>query len=167
MSEEHSGILVGKQGDITFVRIDGKGTHLNSHLLKQYLLQCLDEKLHRFCIELSQCTYMDSTFLGTLAGIGIKAKQRGLPSIQLLNPTERAQNMLEGLGIDHLFEVVAQKAIMESLTPLDGTDLNRQQKAQEMLDAHAKLVEISPTNEAKFRDVIAILREKVEKPDTE
>ena len=165
MSEQHSGILVGKQGDITIVRIDGKGTHLNSHLLKQYLLQCLEEKLQHFCIDLSQCIYMDSTFLGTLAGIGIKVKERSLPSIQLLNPTERVQNMLEGLGIDHLFEIATQKETSKSLAPLEGKNVSQQEKAKEMLDAHAKLVEISPTNEAKFRDVITILREKVEKSD--
>ncbi len=160
MSEENSGILVGQKGNVTVVRIMGKGTHLNSHYLKQFLLQGIGEKPRAIHIDLSQCNYLDSTFLGMLAGLGCKMKERSLPSIRLINGTERIIGMLEGLGIDRLFELVKEQAAADGLKELKTASLSLEERSREMLEAHEKLVEVSPQNEVKFRDVIALLHEK-------
>ncbi|MBI4026839.1 MAG: STAS domain-containing protein [Verrucomicrobia bacterium] len=166
MSEESSsGIQVGEQDEKTLLRVDGKGTHANSHLLKQYVLQCLGEKRHIFEVDLSRCAYMDSTFLGTLAGLGVKMKERSLPPIRLLNVSERIRGMLEGLGIDHLFELDGENTLERPMTDLGGGELDKAARSREMLEAHEKLAAISPANEIKFHDVIALLREKVRKAD--
>ncbi len=163
MSEENSGIQAGEHGGVVFVRVDGKGTHLNSHLLKQYLLRCLDRSSRDFQADLSRCNYMDSTFMGMLAGIAGKIKERSLPPMKLVNPTERVREMLECLGIDHLFQMVHEKRSTEPLAQLSGPGINKEARSQEMLQAHEKLVEIAPANEARFRDVITLLREKTQK----
>ena len=160
MSEERSGIQVGEQGGVILVRIEGKGTHLNSHLLKQYFLQCLNENHRFFKIDLSNCTYMDSTFLGMLAGIGIKVKERSFSPIKLINAIERVRSMFESLGIDSLFEIIQKDHSSAPLNHLQGAEINEETRSREMLEAHEKLVEISPSNEAKFRDVIGLLRKK-------
>ncbi len=166
MSEETSGILVGEQEAVIMVRVKGRGTHQNSYFLKQYLLQCLDENRHLFQIDLSHCTYMDSTFLGMLAGIGSKVKERPLPPIKLVNTTERVLGMIQGLGIDHLFQMVHEEHAKAPLNELRGNEISKETKSREMLEAHEKLVSISKTNEAKFRDVIELLRNKVGKPSS-
>ena len=163
MIEETSGILVGEQEAVTLVRVEGRGTHQNSHFLKQYLLQCLQENRHLFQIDLSHCTYMDSTFLGMLAGIGSKVKTSSLPPIKLLNTTERVLGMIQGLGIDHLFQMVHEGRIETPLNKLQGEEISKEAKSREMLEAHEKLVSISKTNESKFRDVIELLRHKINK----
>jgi anti-anti-sigma factor len=162
-AEQISGIQVGQDGDVILVRVEGKGTHLNSHLFKQYLLQCLDEKRRLFQIDLSQCTYMDSTFLGMLAGFGIKMEQRSLPKIKLLNVTERVKGMIKGLGIDQLFQFAQEERKVPVLNELQGRNLSKEAKSREMLEAHEKLVQVAPSNDAKFRDVITLLRQEVKK----
>ena len=163
MSLIHSGIFGGNQNGTVLIRIEGKGTHLNSHLLKQYVLQCLEEKHAIFQIDLSHCTYMDSTFLGTLAGLGSKIKERSLPPMKLLNITDRVLGMLQSLGIDHFFEVIHQPTTDMPLKGLQAKEPSKEEKARQMLEAHEKLVSISGANEVKFYDVIELLRQKVNK----
>lgn len=163
--EEPSGILVGEQDGAVLVRVGGRATHLNSHLLKQYLAYCVEQKREHFQLDLSNCSYMDSTFLGMLAGVASRTLGRSLPPIKLIGPTERVRGMLENLGIIHLFEIVQGKAAAEPMKALEGKPVSEDVKAQEMLEAHQTLVSVSKDNEVKFRDVIALLREKVQKRD--
>ena len=163
MSDESSGILAGEEGGVILVQVNGRGTHENSHLLKQYLIQCLGEKRRAFQVNLSRCAYMDSTFLGMLAGFGSRARERSLPTMRLVNASERIRGMLESLGIESLFEFVTQQTAAASLHELRGPAVSKEEKSREMLEAHEKLVEISPSNAARFRDVIALLREKAGK----
>jgi anti-sigma B factor antagonist len=165
MSEESSGILVGEEGTTVFVRVEGRGTHLNSHLLKEYMLGCIDQTNRNFQIDLATCVYMDSTFLGMLAGLGIKVQERSKKPIRIVNVNERVLGMLQGLGIDHLFAMSPSATTKLDLTKLSGQEISKDAKSREMLEAHERLVKVAPTNNAKFRDVIALLKEKVRRTD--
>ncbi len=163
--DESSGIQVGEQNDTILVRVEGRGTHLNSHLLKQFLGYCLVENCRSFQIDLSRCAYMDSTFLGMLAGVGSRVLERSLPPIKLLNATERVRDMIDNLGILHLFEMMHEtgpSCALDGSRTLVGR-VSAEIKVHDMLEAHEKLASISPQNEAKFSDVIELLREKTSK----
>lgn len=168
MTEELSGIQAGEINGIIKLRVVGKGTHQNSSFLKKYLLHCLSKKQQNFELELSQCTYMDSTFLGTLAGFGSKLKEQTLPPMKLVNPTDRVKGMIEGLGIGILFDMVqrAEETPPGELNALKKENVSIDTKSKEMLEAHENLVKVSKDNEAKFRDVISLLREEVSKKST-
>ncbi|MDD2710220.1 MAG: STAS domain-containing protein [Verrucomicrobiae bacterium] len=165
MSEENSGILVGEDENSVVIRIQGRGTYLNSHLLKEYLTYCLGQSCRDIQLDMVNCTYMDSTFLGMLASVGSKNLAHSLPPIKVMNPTDRIRGMLENLGITHLFEVVKGMAVEADLKPLPSQEPDKADKSREMLEAHEALVAVSKGNEAKFKDVIALLKEKVRKLD--
>src|SRR5260370_9144362 len=67
----------------------------------------------RFVLDLSECQLMDSTFLGVLAGIGLKLSSvrngNSLPSIELFNPNARIVELLDNLGVSHLFPILQGK----------------------------------------------------------
>ncbi len=163
MNNENSGIKARECGGIVFIRVEGKGTHLNSYLMKQYVLCCLNNNCRQFQVDLSRCTYMDSTFLGMLAGLGNKIKEWSPSLMDLINVTERIKEMLQDLGIGHLFHFTNDGRITGQMSELCGDRITKEQKSREMLEAHENLVSISPTNEAKFRDVLLLLREPVKK----
>jgi anti-sigma B factor antagonist len=163
MSAETSGIQAGQENGIVIVRVVGKGTHQNSHFLKKYLHQCLQSNHKNFELELDQCTYMDSTFLGTLAGFGSKLKEKSLPLMKIVNATDRVRGMIEGLGISILFELIQRNAPTQDLKDLQGGKISVDVKSSEMLEAHETLVKVSHENEAKFRDVISLLKDEVAK----
>ena len=66
--------------------------------------------LHQQGIDVGECQLMDSTFLGVLAGLGLKfgPQQNGsvAGSLEILNASDRIFDMLDNLGIAHLFKLM-------------------------------------------------------------
>ena len=113
---------------------------------------------------------MDSTFLGVLAGFGLQGvgpkSERPKPGIELLNPNERITELLESLGVLHLFEVahgtarVPERAEAE-LAPASCPTKEDVKRA--CLEAHETLMQINPQNASRFKEVAAFLAEDLKK----
>lgn len=170
MNKQPQQILVGESGPNVFIRLIGRGYFQNSAGLRQYLEEQILRKKSKIDLDLIECTGMDSTFLGTLAGIAMKLQQagEGLLTIRNLSPLTRRQLTL--LGVDrlkcvHLLElppapVPEVTPMQEEQTPAD--DLGKK-TAEIMLDAHENLMKISPSNEAEFKDLTEVLRDRLKR----
>ena len=118
-----------------------------------------------FVVDLSECTLMDSTFLGVLAGFGLKigqAKSADKRGMELLNPNSRIMELLENLGTLPLFKIStgamqlpdgAQTHMPDSINP------TREEIARTSLEAHQTLMAVNPGNVARFKDVAQFLAE--------
>ena len=100
-----SKILVARSGDLGFVKVVGRGSFQNSGCLKAFYLQLLKEGVSRFIIDLGACTYLDSTFLGILLGLGLKLRETGKGLLHVLNASTRNLELLRNLGLDRLIQV--------------------------------------------------------------
>jgi anti-anti-sigma regulatory factor len=100
-----SKILVARSGDLGFVKVVGRGSFQNSGCLKAFYLQLLKEGVSRFVIDLGACTYLDSTFLGILLGLGLKLRESGNSLLNILNASPRNLELLRNLGLDRLINV--------------------------------------------------------------
>ena len=49
-------------------------------------------------IDVGECSYMDSTFLGTLTGMALRTRERNLPPIQLVNLHQRIKANFDPTG---------------------------------------------------------------------
>jgi hypothetical protein len=108
---------------------------------------------------------MDSTFLGILAGFGLKLNKADAPEnqgIELLNPNSRIADLLENLGALHLFKVTTgtlqSPGDVRVQTP-DAVNATRQQITRTCLEAHQSLVDANPDNAMRFKDVTRFLAE--------
>src|ERR1700744_175240 len=99
-----SKILVARSGDLGFVKVVGRGSFQNSGCLKAFYLQLLKEGVSRFVIDLGSCTYLDSTFLGILLGLGLKLRESGKGLLNILNASSRNLELLRNLGLDRLIQ---------------------------------------------------------------
>src|SRR5258706_563946 len=76
--------------------------------------------------------------------------------IELLNPNPRVADLLENLGVAHLFRVVCGPELNDSglkaLGPTPGST-DRKEMSRHCLDAHRTLMEINPENVGRFKDV--------------
>jgi len=123
-----------------------------------------------FVIDLAECALMDSTFLGALAGLGLRCCQSAgeaeTGSVQLLNPNERVTELLENLGALHLFRVargpLALPEAMEACAH-EPARPSREQVVRACLEAHETLMAINPQNVARFKDVTKFLAEDLQK----
>ena len=100
-----SKILVARTGDLGFVKVVGRGSFQNSGCLKAFYLQLLKDGVSRFVIDLGACTYLDSTFLGILLGLGLKLREGGSGLLNILNASPRNLELLRNLGLDRLINV--------------------------------------------------------------
>jgi anti-anti-sigma factor len=161
---ELSKILVARSANLGFVKVVGRGSFQNSGCLKAFYLQLLKEGVNRFVVDLENCTYLDSTFLGILLGLGLKLKDAGNGLLHILNANPRNLELLKNLGLDRLIQIdnsranlngVAEKQLEEMPCPVP----TRSEAAPTILEAHENLMEFDPRNIPKFKDVVEFLRE--------
>src|SRR5271163_3726649 len=105
-----SKILVARGVNLGFIKVVGRGSFQNSGCLKAFYQQLLKEGVHRFVVDLEACTYLDSTFLGILLGLGLKLKDGGNGLLHVLNATPRNLELLKNLGLDRLIQIDAPRA---------------------------------------------------------
>src|SRR5690349_10777336 len=152
------------------IKIEGRANFASSIDFRTLVNELLQKDCRYFVLDLSECTLMDSTFLGVLAGFGLKgsAGKTGTAgaTIELLKPNERIMELLESLGVLQLFKVV-QAPIPGSETA-EGRTLtaacpSKEEVTRTCLEAHQILMSLNPENAAKFKEVSAFLAEDLKK----
>jgi anti-anti-sigma regulatory factor len=175
-SDNSSGVFVAwTEGDV-FVRVIGRGTYQNAEPVRQFAKEWMEKACQCFHVDLAQCAGMDSTFLGVLAGLGLKLRARGRNGgLHLFNAGNHNLQTCQSLGLDQLgrLESGTPDAGAGPLPPesafrkLPDTDLTVLKKPKDkagttrlMLEAHEDLCRADERNEAKFKDVKQFLLEE-------
>jgi hypothetical protein len=129
----------------------------------------LDRGHREFRVDLRNCPVMDSTFMGTLAGIALWLRELGEGSLHVINLNERNRDLLCNLGLDQLFVLEAETAAGGAAVadqPLEsGSGINHARQAQTMLEAHEALVEADAGNLTKFKDVLEYLKQDLNRSE--
>jgi anti-sigma B factor antagonist len=154
-------ILVGTANRTVWVRVEGKGSFLNSTGLKEFAKEMINRGFREFAIDLKNCTVMDSTFMGTLAGVALRLRELGQGHLRVTNLNERNSDLLSNLGLDQLFLIESRNSAPETAaqTPLAASAPDKTTQAQTMLEAHEACVEANEANAAKFKDVLEYLKQ--------
>lgn len=160
-------VLVGK--DFACVKIAGRANFTFSPDFKTLLAELIQKGYGRFIIDLSECVLMDSTFLGVLAGYGIKLNQPGVAinsGIELSNPNARVTELLENLGVLPLFKIVNGTLQFSGdvcvVTPAP-VNASHEEITRTSLEAHQALMAVNPDNVPRFKDVTQFLAEDLKK----
>ncbi len=164
--------MVGEQ--FACIRIIGRATFTSSVDFKTLVDDLRQKGCNCFALDLSECVLMDSTFLGVLAGLGLKLSGgNGHPAprgVELFNPGPRIVELLETLGVLHLFRItqgtLMPPAAAQSLehTPAQPS---KAEVSRTCLEAHETLISLSPANAARFKDVAQFLAEGAKKSKSE
>lgn len=159
-------IYVACQGDQATVKVVGKGTFQNAAQLKNFAEAAIQDGTQTFLIDLEECPHMDSTFMGVLAGLARKQKERAAPVPKILHLNPRTRELLTNLGLDRILNITSPATTPDpGLQPLTETPpADKETTARTMLEAHRHLVAAHPDNAAKFQDVIKFLEARAAKP---
>jgi anti-sigma B factor antagonist len=157
-------VMVGE--GFACVRIIGRANFASSVDFRTLVGELRQRGCKRFVLDLADCVLMDSTFLGVLAGFGLKLRAGngdadGHP-IELVNPSVRITELLETLGVLHLFKLIQGPLNLPApCQPVQPTPANptRAEVTRTCLEAHQTLIEVSPANAARFKDVAQFLAE--------
>jgi anti-anti-sigma regulatory factor len=180
VNEKQGHIVVGVTGERVFVKVQGKGHSQISQPLCQFSNEIIKRGFREFIVDLSECPSMDSTFLGVLAGVGLRLMSVG-GRVHLANLNLRCREVVASLGIDRLSTVdlcdlslsaapngsgAAPAPAMEPLATPHAMPTDPEGKAryaEMMLEAHTTLMQLDPQNVPKFKDCVRFLTEDIEK----
>lgn len=167
MNSPSANIMVAAFDQTVCVKVIGMATFASGTDLKKLVDELWLRGARRFVFDLSECQMVDSTILGVLSFFGrefaAKAGSSG-PSIELLNPNPRIAEVLENLGVAHLFLIRCDCApLKQEFQPLQHEETPRQDVTRTCLEAHNTLIQINPDNAIKFKDVTRFLAEDLKR----
>jgi len=147
------------------VKVEGKGSFLNSGNLKEFAREMLDRGYREFVIDLADCAMMDSTFMGTMASVALRLKELGRGHLHVVHCRNRSRELLSGLGLDQIFDIHTNGSTAPECDTLErgsrdqSRENKKQEQAQTMLEAHEALCEAAPENLFRFKDVLDYLKQ--------
>lgn len=174
MPKPSPGISVAVLDNTAFIKVPGRANFASSVDLKRLVRELRQNGYDRFMLDLGECVTMDSTFLGVLAGIALRdidGKESNPASprvhLDLLNPNPRISDLLENLGVMHLFNILHQPTPCTTMFEPrgNGEPPTREELARNCLEAHLTLMNINPDNIPKFKDVAEFFAQDLKKTE--
>ncbi len=147
-----------------FIKIAGRAAVEGAREFKGLIERLHGEGIPQFCLDLSECLLMDSTFSGVLAGLATRFGNKTLAGgfrFVLANPNERVRDLLDSLGVLALMPVVNSGAAgMGTGTIVEhvGQGSSREEVAECCLEAHRLLMTLNEANRGRFLPVVEMLR---------
>ncbi|MBI2814725.1 MAG: STAS domain-containing protein [Opitutae bacterium] len=158
--------LVDAYATPVMIRIEGRASFANSGGLRDFFAEMFKHGRRSFVVDFLNCASMDSTFLGVLAGAALELRRQQPPgTLTLVRVAARNLELIRNLGLHRLATVDAGEFKMSFHGGATGLGTRAQgeiESARLVLEAHENLVSADPANAAKFQDVLAFLRNRVE-----
>ncbi|TNC82103.1 MAG: anti-anti-sigma factor [Oleiphilus sp.] len=117
-----------------------------------------DPNFMSLVVDLSETSLIDSTTLGLLAKLAIRAKAKShfLPSVVSTNPD--ITRILLAMGFDSFYIVVKEPALTnEQLQEITPQDVSEAELREHVLDAHKVLMDMNEHNRDQFKDLVSAL----------
>lgn len=152
-----------------FIRVIGRGSFKISPILKTFIADvCEKAGVNVVVIDMSECVFLDSTFMGVLAGLSGRLRQQNR-TLELINLSEKNRRLLETLGVDrvlsHYSDAHGRSADAQAVRPLPAGEAGKKELARTALQAHEELVRLCEENRARFTRVIEYLKADVDRMD--
>ena len=153
------------------IRVEGRGSFKISPPVKQFIHQVMDtHSAERILVDMSDCSGMDSTFMGVIAGLSCLIKKNPACSFKLINLSRKNQKLFSTLGVDRVVDYSLstsgeEQELMDQECSgsqnLEPDFADKLAAAKTTLEAHQTLVDINPENFDKFKSVLDFLQDDV------
>lgn len=158
-------VLISRQEDVCEINVEGRATFDCSPPLRHFADNIASGHFKKIQINLEKCEWMDSTFMGTLATLGLRARSSQTP-IEIVNAGAQNMRLLKELGVVKLFTFSdADKAIIDTnnYRRMD-TPFDQKTMAETVLDAHETLMDVDESNVQRFKAVVDMVKKDLNKP---
>ena len=155
-------MLGGVVRDSAWVAVRGRGTFQNSVAVAEFASAALGNGCQKFAVDLSACSGLDSTFLGTIAAVGSRLRRAG-GTVAFAGASDAIRRSLAEYGLDSLGSSAAAPQQIPSSDSLAFLPLDApfETKRRIVIDAHEALAALSPRNAERFRDALDFLKQRV------
>lgn len=150
---------VARQDGHWFLKLGGDLRHPLGPALNTLLDRAFaDPDYSGFLIDVSEAENIDSTCLGILARIGIRAGQMGGARPTILGAGADLREVLEAVCFDKIFHLSdADGTAPQGLEPVTELAAEEELLLTLILEAHRHLCDLDSRNQAVFRDLLEIL----------
>jgi anti-sigma B factor antagonist len=161
--KEEAKLLIGSEGGSCCLRVEGRGTFKVSPTLKEAFAKEFEAGKKKFIIDLEACSGMDSTFMGALAGMGMRLKKLEEARLLVIGASPKNQESLEELGLHYLLEIIPLGSSSEDDVATKEQGFSEVVKScnpsdeGHILESHENLIEIYVENKARFQTVLEVL----------
>jgi len=169
-------LLVAVQGTFALVKVSGRATFKLAPSLKRFCISAIATGCTEVIFDMEDCSGMDSTFMGVLAGISTRPVDGIVARVVVLNLIPKTHAMLAALGLERVLECheLGDKPadLKRRLTDVlhlkefnDNSGDDRRLSLDTMLQAHQHLVDVAPENMVRFRDVLTYLEQEIHRTE--
>ena len=160
-------IFISNQDGVHQIRVKGNASFVCAPPLRELAKKLPGEPFNGLRIDLEECTWMDSTFMGMLAMLGLSAKKKGVPA-EIYNASEQNEKLLCGLGLKKVFEFrIGALPGVASDAPAASNASTPESSARNVLDAHQTLMDIDISNVPKFEKVVEYVKKDIDRMESD
>ena len=145
-------LRIQQHGQAISCHVIGHATMRQSPALRHRVEQCLATGPITLHVDLKECTYMDSTFIGTLLMF-----KRRLREFSLIAPSPECSRLLQQMGLDTVFCILPQESLPESTDEVLECEPAGDNFQRTIVEAHQELASTPGPAGEIFRDVAAAL----------
>lgn len=156
--------LVNPYTDPVVIRINGRASYLNSGPLREFFVILVRQMRKDVMIDFRNCTSVDSTFLGIVAGAALDFMDMEPPGkIKLIALSPRNLELVKNLGLERLTTVIdneVQHSDDGVEEPLEADKIDKEERVRMIIAAHEHLVKCDEANAERFQDVLTFMRKQ-------
>ena len=159
---EKGEVFISEKDTVTFIRVKGNASFVCAPPLRELAKKLAAEPFGGLKIDLEECTWMDSTFMGMLAMLGLNAKKKNVPA-EIWNASEQNEKLLCGLGLKKVFEFQNGEFGDADNAAAASNATTAESNARNVLDAHQTLMDIDEGNVQKFEKVVEFVKKDIDR----
>jgi anti-anti-sigma regulatory factor len=150
-----SGTRVGRDTLGYCIRVEGRGTLRESPGAHAFTRHALDNETGVLTIDLEDCEYLDSTFLGCLVDLHRRYGRQEPPRFLVAASPEARMRLLAPTCLETLFHYrEGTRAVLGECLPLPAMALTREDLGHHVLECHRRLVEQGSPDRAALQSVV-------------
>jgi anti-anti-sigma factor len=154
-------ITVGRTADGYLLCLEGRATMRESPAVAQFVTHLLETSSGSLTIDLAQCQYIDSTFLGCLLALHRRFGMAPAPRFLVARPSERCRQSLSSTRLDVVLHIVdAAPDVVGDLRPVPLSVFETRDLSLHVMECHRLLAELGgPLADAFARVADQLARE--------
>lgn len=160
-------VLARREGDELSFLVVGKVTCHHSPALRQYAEEGLQSGATSVQVDLRDCSYCDSTFLGTLLALKRRFDPAGNGKFRLVCPSATFRQMLAQIGAERLFYITNEANAPDIQTTwqqlADSVDrIAARRFKQNVVEAHQELASAGGPLAQRFAPLAEAVRRELD-----
>ena len=146
-----SSLKVGSTEQAVVVRVQERGTMKESPTLQNFVRETLKQSEMKVVLSLHDCSYLDSTFLGCMAGLYKQFSRENPPRFTVSCPNTLSNKMLAPMRLDQFLHVTSDEPQCQSeWVDLPSDDIDSHCWGLHVMECHRRLSQFDSPHAATF-----------------